>query len=62
MRRNLKSPISLKFFAREMENIFGNGSSIMLETIVKKLYSNLEIEYKEEHSFQEYIKEAIKNI
>ena len=51
-------------FAKEMEKIFGDSSSIMLETIVKKLYARLGMKIKEgkRRSFREYIMEAAKNI
>ena len=51
-------------FAKEMEKIFGDSSSIMLETIVKKLYASLGMKIKEgkRQSFREYIMEAVKNM
>ena len=51
-------------FAREMERIFGDASSIMLETIVRKLYASLGMKIKEgkRQSFRESIMEAAKNI
>jgi len=50
-------------FAREMEKIFGVSSAIMLEAIVKRLYTNLGIKIEnKKRSFQEYIIEAAKSI
>ena len=50
-------------FAKEMEKIFGVSSAIMLEAIVKRLYTNLGIKIEnKKRSFQEYIIEAAKNI
>ncbi len=50
-------------FAREMEKIFGVSSAIMLEAIVKRLYTSLGIKIEnKKRSFQEYIIEAAKSI
>jgi len=50
-------------FAREMKKIFGVSSAIMLEAIVKRLYTNLGIKIEnKKRSFQEYIIEAAKSI
>jgi len=51
-------------FARELEKIFGDSSSMILETIVRKLYASLGMKIREgkKLSFRECIMEAAKNI
>ncbi|MCD6538920.1 hypothetical protein J7L18_10010 [Candidatus Bathyarchaeota archaeon] len=49
-------------FAAELESLLGDGAKIILERIVKNLYSTLNLEYKEtaKKRFSESVREAFK--
>ncbi|RLI12327.1 hypothetical protein DRO35_03365 [Candidatus Bathyarchaeota archaeon] len=49
-------------FASELESLLGDGARIILERIVKNIYSNLNLEYEEtaKKSFPESIRDALK--
>jgi hypothetical protein len=63
----LKSPIKRdeiadkpEQFAKELEDLFGDGAKIILEKVTKILYAKIGMEYakKEGYTFSDYIKEA----